>query len=239
MKLRPITIPTLNTKVTAEAKQRLIDDMATNIETVFRQATDAEIIDGIAWYANARGFAYTLARRFTLTLDTVSAVIAALSPNCGWSRNKLDAITVLLAHADGKQSSDIKVSTYNQNKEKAFAILQDARAWQNSERAQYLTALAGFRFDAFKLLGGNKTRAFADNIANAESSAVTIDFHAASIACGVRVTTAQSKGISEKRYALIASAYLQAANALNLKPYELQAIVWCVWRRLHNVHAMH
>lgn len=241
MKLKQIKLPKLNSKLSSTDRQKLIDAMSENIKSVFAQATDVEIIDGIAWYANARGYAYTLAKRFNLSLSTASAVIAALSPNVGWHRNKLDALTVLLAHADGKNPDAIKVSTYNNNKAKAFAILTGARMFKNSPPTQRLNAgtFGAVEFNAFALLGGNKTRAFADNIAHAESSEVTIDFHAASVALGIRKTTAESNGISKNQYAVLSTAYLNAANALGLRPYELQAIVWCVWRRLHNVHAMH
>lgn len=224
LRLKQIDFPLMNSRFSCDAHDALVSALARNIIAVFRQATDAEIIDGIAWYACARGFAYSLAKQFNLSLPTVSAVIAALSPNCGWARNKLDALTVLLAHSTGKRAADIKVSTYNANKAKAFAILDDSR--ESS-------------FDAFSLLGGLKTRAFADNIARAESAHVTIDFHAASIARGVRLTTKTATGLSAKQYAVLECAYLHAANSLNLKPYELQAIVWLVWRRLHEVHAMH
>jgi len=218
IKLQTVNFPRLNAKTDADERARLVATMARNIGKVLDAATDAEIADGCAWYGKARGFAFTLAKRFNVSLQTVAHVIAALSPNCGWARNQLDALTVLLANADGKQSDAVKVSTYNANKVKAFQILATGKT---------------------EILGGLKTRAFADNIGNTASDAVTIDFHAASVARGIRFTTQTAKPITAPQYNLISEAYRHAAQRAGLRAHEVQAITWCVWRRLHNVHAMH
>ena len=41
--------------------------------------------------------------------------------------------------------------------------------------------------------------------------------------------------IGKKLYAEIQNDYVNTANALGLKAYELQAITWVAWRRIHEI----
>lgn len=219
MRLKKIeTFPLLNSKFSDSARRALVGLMARNIIAVFEQATDVEIENGFSWYPAARGFALTLAKRFSVSLSVAAHVVAALSPNVGWTRNKLDALSVFLAFARGDGPDAIKVSTYDNNKHKAFAILGTGDT---------------------SLVRGLKTSAFADNILNPASPQVTIDFHASSIARGIRETTKTQKALSARQYDLIADAYRTAAYQLSVDVPTLQAITWLVWRRVHAVGAHH
>ena len=41
--------------------------------------------------------------------------------------------------------------------------------------------------------------------------------------------------IGKKLYAEIQNDYVNTANELGLKAYELQAITWVAWRRIHEI----
>jgi hypothetical protein len=221
-----VTVPRLNTlQKDGSARRAFVARLASNLQAIYTQATPAEIQDGVLWYARARGFCASLARTyktngrgFALTPARVAHIVAALSPNNSWTRNQLDTVTVLNAVREGLAPEAVKVCTYHPNKARAFALA---------------------RGESFAELKGDKVRAFADNIARANSEAVTIDLHAYNAALGVRVSSAESKGVRSPWYVITADAYRQAANALGLSPCELQAVVWVTWRRLAGVHAVH
>ena len=217
-----------------------VNQYKANILHVFAKRTDADVINGFAWYGQAKEQARSLASEFGVSLKTACDVIAALSPNNRWTRNVADAWKVcrtwrdsgLFPFDDEKTMSieafnftmlhekiiNCKVGTYTRNKRKAFAIL------------------AGL-----DTLSGQKVTAFSDAISGKFES-VTVDVHAFSIANGVRYTTQDCPAITKREYQTIARAYTLAANhivskgiAKTLKPSELQSICWVVWRRLHNI----
>ena len=68
----------------------------------------------------------------------------------------------------------------------------------------------------------------------------TVDGHAYNIYHAKRVGLTGSISIGKKEYATIQTAYQTAGmlveiNGRTLKAYEMQAITWVVWRRLHNI----
>jgi hypothetical protein len=81
-------------------------------------------------------------------------------------------------------------------------------------------------------LGGNKTKSFFFNIAFPDQPAdVTIDRHALAVVLGRKVTDAEQKRLSgRKYYQEVADAYRRAADILGILPLELQAATWCSWR---------
>src|ERR1051326_4561931 len=201
-----------------------------NILHVFAKRTDADVINGFAWYGQAREQARSLASEFGISLKTACDVIAALSPNNRWTRNVADAWKVCRTWRDtANRRNDFigatignynlktwfdlfcvsaefitcKVGTYTRNKRKAFAIL------------------AGL-----DTLAGQKVTAFSDAISGKFES-VPVDVHAFSIANGVRYTTQDCPAITKREYQTIARAYTLAANhivskgiAKTLKPSE-------------------
>jgi thermostable 8-oxoguanine DNA glycosylase len=65
---------------------------------------------------------------------------------------------------------------------------------------------------------------------------VTIDGHAYNIARYKRVTlTDDDTNISKSVYLEMQEAYQRAAKRVGLKVYQLQAITWVVWKRIHNI----
>lgn len=128
-----------------------------------------------------------------------AAIIAALSPRNRWSVNVAQAARVALAAACG---FDCPAVSTGGNRAKAWRI-----------------ALGE---PAADILRGPKVRAFFANITG-DDDAVTVDVWAARAAEGVK----RSDAPSGRRYALIARAYRDVADALGVPPRHVQAAVWC------------
>jgi hypothetical protein len=180
-----------------------------NILSIYNLATEEDIEEGKVWYREARLFSRRMAKEYGVSLDVAIACLSALSPRNKWSNNLKNVEAVLLACQEGRGPETVKVGTFNRNKEKAFRIVL--------ENAPILAKTS------------NKTAAFFDNIRNPESTDVTVDIHAFSIFFGFR---AEPSTLTDKQYNIIASAYQLASKRVGVKPYEVQAICWIVWRRL-------
>lgn len=189
-----------------------------NILAVFFKATDLETINGAEWYPAANHAAQIMAARYSVTLETVAGVIAALSPNNKWERNLTDADSVIRAYSMGGHDAadSIKVGTYNANKIKSLAILSGA--------------------DCLQILGGLKVRAFYDCIIGGDS--VCVDGHAYAIWTGGYIPTTKTPKITPKLYDAISADYRLAATTINsilhaeYSAAQIQAITWLTWRRI-------
>lgn len=191
-----------------------------NILAVFFTATDAEILHGARWYADALQVCSAVSQATGLPLATVAGVTAALSPNNRWARNQADAAAICRAFSAGTlaDAAQIKVATFNGNKQKALRILSGE--------------------SPLDVLGGLKVRAFYSCVMG--DDAVCIDGHAYAIWLGQYVPTTKTPKISPKLYASIAAAYRQAAETINAvtgcsySAAQVQAITWSVWQRIRR-----
>ena len=195
-----------------------------NIRNIYNQATEQEIKDGLVWYAEAYRTASKLANTFGTDIKRTVWALACLSPNNKWEQNILDLTSVLNAYKN--ESYIPMMKAYEEGKEKPFFSL----ACRTYSRQVY---------KAFEILEGKpslgkgkKTNAFADNIFFPDSNAVTIDGHALSIYLGRRIAMKDANKLMRKEYDNAMEAYRELAGELNIKPYQLQAITWLVWRRL-------
>ena len=198
----------------------MTDQNVNNIKAVFQLASAAENADGMAWYGVAKSIAIVLADRYGVTTAQAVGVLAALSPRNKWSRNVIDAESLIAAYvaAGSEQARLTKVCTFGANKEKAIKVLESG--------AETIPTVLG-------ILSGPKLREFASCIAGLDD--VCIDGHAWCIWQGSRVTLADVPSIGVKLRREIKADYAQAAADLGLKPFELQAITWVTWRRLHGI----
>ena len=120
---------------------------------------------------------------------------------------------------------NIKVCTYGKMKDKAVQILECMNIDDHAD-----------------ILKGRKITAFYQCIIGCKDSCC-IDGHAYSIWFGDRLTMKQVPNIGKRLYAEICSDYVEAAEILretgsrfeNLTAYEVQAITWVTWRRLHGI----
>ncbi len=81
-------------------------------------------------------------------------------------------------------------------------------------------------------LNGKKTTAFFANILGID--VVTVDGHAKNIYDGMR-RVLKNNNVGVREYGIIADAYIEAAKAVGIKGFQMQAITWVAWRRQHNI----
>ena len=190
-----------------------------NIIAVYKMATPDEIKQGIEWYLNATSDCKNIADRLSLPLHIVIGVLSALSPNNKWSRNLPNANDLCKAFIDGQGMDSIKVSTYHKMKEKAWSILEGMPNYD----------------ETVSILNGRKIVSFYKCI-NGDETDICIDGHARNIAYNDRQgLTTPNTNIKKTEYREIQKAYLRASKKLGIKAYELQAITWVAWRRIHGI----
>jgi len=190
-----------------------------NIIAVYKMATPDEIKQGIEWYLNATSDCKNIADRLRLPLHIVIGVVSALSPNNKWKRNIVNADELCTAFINGQDMDSIKVSTYHKMKQKAWSILRLMPTYD----------------DAVTILNGKKIVSFFKNI-NGDESEITIDGHARNIYYNDRQgLTTPNTNIKKNEYKDIQKAYARASKKLGIKAYELQAITWVAWRRIHGI----
>ena len=195
---------------------------ASNILAVYQLANTADRVQGMAWYVNAKEIAIELCRKYrNISLYQAAGVIAALSPRNKWERNIADAENLIRVWSVDSESVDsVKVCTFGSNKAKAIAVLNLAPGADGH--------------DVRGILSGPKLVEFFNCIMG-EGDDVCIDGHAYSIWAGDRITLANIPSIGKKLRATIKSDYRAAAQEAGITAYEIQAVTWCAWRRLHNV----
>lgn len=190
-----------------------------NILKVYRQATVDEYKRGTDWYAKAKAQAQEIAVRHDVPLRVVVGVIAALSPNNKWERNVKDASDLIAAFLRGDPADVCKPCTYTKMRDKAWSVIE-----QMPETDEAVATI----------LNGQKIVSFFKNIMGHDT--VTIDGHAYNIARGKRASlTSDETNINKSTYLEMQAAYQRAAKRVGLKVYELQAITWVVWKRIHNI----
>ena len=194
-----------------------------NIVSIYRLATPEEKRDGVVWYARALADCMRIADDSEVPLHIVVGVCAALSPNNKWDRNVQNTRDMVQAFINGDDIDSFKVSTYHTMKRKAWSILEEMPDYDS----------------VVSILNGQKIVSFFRNIMGDDTC--TIDGHARNIYYGIRHgLTTDKTSVGKREYAEIQQAYVQAGkkvrfNGRALKAFEMQAITWVAWRRLHGI----
>ncbi len=169
--------------------------MTNTILGALYRASNEDWDEGKRWYRDAHNYALRLGPHGP-------GVIAALSPNNHWDRNKE------MAYEACKQGHAKGVGHTGLCETRATAILLGAQP--------------------LDVLGGRKTRSFYRNISEPDREGpVTIDRHAFEVAGGSNVRDLERIGV----YAQIAGAYRAAGRQMALRPQEAQAITWIAHRK--------
>ena len=190
-----------------------------NIIAIYKLAKPSEIYDGLSWYINAKKDCQEIADKFKIPLHISVSQVSALSPNNKWDRNIINAHDLIEAFIDGNDMDSIKVSTYHKMKQKAWSILEAMPSYD----------------ETVTILNGKKIVSFFKNIMGDESE-ITIDGHARNIYYNDKQgLTTPNTNIRKSEYADIQKAYQRASKKLGIKAYELQAITWVTWKRIHNI----
>jgi hypothetical protein len=180
--------------------------MRRNLTTVYRRVTPADRDAGLAWYPHARDIVRSFATAYGIHDATVACVIAALSPQCEWSRNIVVAEDLLAGRGPSIGGPLLANIT------KAQRIIND----------RAIDTVAYFK-------AGPKVFHFARNLMG-DASAITVDTHAAQCAIA---DPAQAIGLTWPHYDRIATAFRDVANRQELAPCDLQAVLWVTWKRLY------
>lgn len=170
---------------------------------MFQSATTEQVAEGIAWYSIARSYAVTLARRYRVSKQCAAGVIAALSPQVSWKKNKEYAAIILRGKVNGAKPRTYCIQG-NWNK-----------AWRIALGESPLS-----------VLGGPKVRAFYRNICGKNDRSVTVDVWAKRVA----EPWVADMAFKEPHYAVLSKAYQTVADALGMVPAHLQATCWITVR---------
>ena len=190
-----------------------------NIIAIYKLANPSEIKHGLTWYVNANTDCMRIANTLELPLHIVIGVVSALSPNNKWERNIVNAEDLCKAFLNGQDMDSIKVSTYHKMKQKAWHILETMPSYD----------------ETITILNGKKIVSFFRNISGDETD-ITIDGHARNIYYNDKQgLTTPNTNIKKNEYKDIQKAYARASKKLGIKAYELQAITWVAWRRIHGI----
>ncbi len=147
-----------------------------NVLAVYARATEGEREYGEQWYPVAHAAAARIAKAYGSDIDTVAAVISALSPSNVWHNNLVDAERFVEEHAAGRQyeNGPPVATTYPVGRFKAWDILH---GMYDHPRQAFETGTA------------KKTLAFYECIARPyeNTGTVVVDGHAWNIATSTKV----------------------------------------------------
>lgn len=191
--------------------------MVDNVLSVYYGSGAEERDEGLRWYRDAHEIAQDLADRYDTEVVVTAAVLSILSPSNRWNTNLRDADAMLSAWRAGLPPESFTVSTYGQNKRKAWAMLHGEMTPEEAfnRRAQ-------------------KTLNFWALIADPDGwPGVVVDGHAIGIALGERKPLDSVPRLGIKAYEALSDAYVVAAQTVGIKPHQMQAITWVAWRNTH------
>jgi hypothetical protein len=188
-----------------------------NLLNVMDQATPWDIeLAHESWFRYRR-IVGGIAAKHGYSASTGAAVFAALSPNNDYLGNLRDTNRLLASARAGMNLEDFKVSTYGNNKRKAWRIAHGEKP--------------------LDLLVFPKTRSFYLNIMNPEDpQPVTVDGHIFNAWTGVRISLASAaQKLRAGFYDAVAEDIRQIGAEQSLIPNVVQGIVWFSWKRMHRI----
>lgn len=172
-----------------------------NLINVLNNATDNDIEHGLNWYNEFYLWCDYLAKKYNKTTFVIASIFSALSPRNKLYKNKIDTITILEAVKNNTPVNQIKVSTFNRNKNKAYNIALN----KDSINKDSL-----------------KTYSFCKNIGELDSNFVTIDVWQLRALTGKK----ENKTPTKLEYLQMVDIHKKIAKKNNILPYQLQAITW-------------
>lgn len=197
-------------------KNRKLNSVFKKLSALYDLTNTDEIVSGKTWYRQAHDFAVEISLKYSVPLENVCGVIAAISPAVFWDLNKRQAENLISAYKTGIDPADVILSTYGDQKKKAVAILTADK-----------TDIAG-------ILGkqARKTIAFYRTLLNPDDikNDVVIDRW---IVRAVGFDGIQGNSLLAI-YSYIAADIRLIAGKKNVLPCEFQAIIWLTIQRITN-----
>lgn len=185
-----------------------------NLEKVLWRATDSDISEGCASYPRYNRIMSMIGEKWGYDARTTAAVFCALSPNNDYNGNLRDTNNLLEAKRGGWGIEGFKVSTYGNNKRKAWALAGGA--------------------DPLELIKAPKTRNFFLNVSDPKDPVpVTIDGHIFNVWNGRREKLTGLRTLGD--YDEVADGVRQVAREYGYIPCEMQGILWVTWKRIHRI----
>lgn len=175
--------------------------MKKTIEKILDKTTLQHRHDGKIWYTKLNRFCRDLGEQYNQPTWKVTAIMSALSPRTSFKNNVYDTEQLLKHGVNAKLKSPLF-------KKKAFAIYN--ASCYNEVRA------------LFKEKTGRKTLSFWENLMLVGNRA-TIDVHM------IRHLGIEGS-LTDKKYREAEKAIQDYANKINIKTYDLQAILWVTVR---------
>lgn len=186
-----------------------------NLKRTLALATPADHAAGLQSFLKYNRLVTALAAKTGYTPRVAAAVFAALSPNNDYHGNLRDAHTLMTAAREGKPIDSFSVSTYGNNKRKAWRIVHGE--------------------DPLELIVAKKTRSFFLNIDDPnDTQPVTIDGHMVNIWRGKRENLVGLRW-RNRDYDAIAHDVRLLAFEHQVVPCQMQGILWLTWRRVHGI----
>lgn len=187
-----------------------------NILRYYQLCSQEEVDVGKRWYADANTFCQELAEQYNLEVWKVAGVVASLSPQTSWIRNKIDAREFISKGGRG----------FMGQRDRTIKAKKILKASSGDEVHDLLSTQPG------KAL---KTKAFFRNIALPGFCDTTcIDRHAIAIATQrpdkTRALSDKEGSLTERQYKFLSDCYVKAARKVGLIPSELQAVTWNKYR---------
>jgi hypothetical protein len=212
-------------KLSNMKKQLYRGEMLTALKCVnsiirfYNLATSTELTEGLRWYIDANEYCRELAARFNISIHQAAGIIAAFSPQAGWTENKRYAVSFLI------NPKNILRSRVQVKKAKKILTLSSEADIYNAQTV----ADAAF-----------KTKSFFLNILNPDvATDVTIDRHAIAVCLQSPDHTfaldASYAKYTKAQYDFFQTCYIRAAAKLDILPHQLQAITWLAYRRLREL----
>ena len=195
-------------------------EIINNLLDVYMQRTTADVDAGIMWYPTAQRIVREWSEHYHYSVDTVAAVIAALSPQLEWSRNLVIADDILAQRNPSVGGALFK------NIAKAKLLRDDEG--ENQRWGECKLSLSERMTLTFPQ--GPKVTNFALNLTGEMQNAVTIDTHCAQAALNNPLSIIYLKWTP---YRIFAECYAQTARQTEYTPATFQAIIWHVWKRLY------
>jgi hypothetical protein len=192
-----------------------------NLLRLWESRTETDESEGLLWYARANRRGQELSQRHDVTISQAIGVIAVLSPGCEWGKNLQYADELLAAWNSGRRGSELPmVGVYgNRNLDKAKLIL------------------AGH--DPMVVIpdSSKKVKAFYSCLLQPNDSlSVVIDRHAKCAALNLRSekkgSASQDVTVRSGEYDYLSRHYVKLADRFGVLPSQLQAVIWCQWKRL-------
>lgn len=172
-----------------------------NLSNILEAANINTINYGLNWYNDFYLWCSELSLIYNKSTFDIAQIFSALSPRNKLEKNKIDTITVLNAINKGLQPNQVKVSTFHNNKNKAFNIALN----KDSIKKDSL-----------------KTYSFCQNVGNLNSNFVTIDVWQLRALTGKHINKTPTK----LEYLQLVELHQKIADKNNILAYQLQAIIW-------------